>query len=135
MHLLIDTNVIIDYVCRRQAFDAAATLFEKVAEESSTCFVTASSVTDIFYITRKYAGGTQGAYAMLDMILAFADVLPTTAADIEDAYRKRWSDFEDAVVMAVAESNDIDYIITNNKQDFVGGIVPVLTPAEYCALQ
>jgi len=42
-----------------------------------------------------------------------------------------WSDFEDAVVAAAAESSGCEVIVTRNVRDFRDSPVPAVTPEEY----
>ncbi len=42
-------------------------------------------------------------------------------------------DFEDAIQVSAADYNEIDVIITRNKQDFTGCDLQVLTPSEFIA--
>lgn len=41
------------------------------------------------------------------------------------------SDFEDAVVAAVAEASGCRYIVTRNNKDFTGSPVPAVTPTQF----
>ena len=54
MRLLLDTNIILDFFLERKPFfDDASKLFDAIAENRIEGFITASSVTDIFYIFRS----------------------------------------------------------------------------------
>ena len=48
-----------------------------------------------------------------------------------EAFEKGWKDFEDCVQVTIAQNNKMDYIITNNKKDYVNSSLPVLSPQEY----
>lgn len=50
MKLLIDTNVILDIVFKRNDCEISMKLFKKAKEIGVGVYITASSVTDIFYI-------------------------------------------------------------------------------------
>ena len=50
MKLLIDTNVILDMVLNRGGCDISMDLFRKAKETGASAYITASSVTDIYYI-------------------------------------------------------------------------------------
>ena len=50
MKLLIDTNVILDMVFRRKGCDDSMKLFRKIKDYGYVAYITASSVTDLFYI-------------------------------------------------------------------------------------
>ena len=53
MKLLIDTNVLLDMVLKRNGYDISVKLFRKIREQEVLACITASSVTDLFYIIRK----------------------------------------------------------------------------------
>jgi hypothetical protein len=40
-------------------------------------------------------------------------------------------DFEDAVLVASAIRDNLDFVITRNVTDFAGSIVPAMTPADF----
>ena len=43
-----------------------------------------------------------------------------------------FADFEDCLIMNCALSFGADYIITRNGADFVGSLVPAISPEEFC---
>jgi hypothetical protein len=45
-----------------------------------------------------------------------------------------WKDFEDAVQMAAASAEGIDYLLTRNVKYFQSGPLPVIQPAAFLAL-
>lgn len=54
MKILVDTNVIIDILCKREPFfDDSYNALNKCID-NHTIIVSASAITDIFYIARKY---------------------------------------------------------------------------------
>ena len=54
MNVLLDTNIILDVVLNRPGFlDAAKTVFELAEQKRFRGFITASAITDIFYISKK----------------------------------------------------------------------------------
>ena len=55
MNVLIDTNVILAAMLSRSPFaEAAQTLFIMAAEERINAYVTASTITDIYYLLHKH---------------------------------------------------------------------------------
>ncbi|MCL2267010.1 MAG: hypothetical protein FWC17_04510 [Treponema sp.] len=42
-----------------------------------------------------------------------------------------WDDFEDSVQYVVGECLNVDYIITRNKNDFLKGGIPAVTPEHF----
>ena len=51
-----------------------------------------------------------------------------------DALASEMSDFEDAVVSAVACRIGAEYILTRNTKDYVKSAVPAVSPADYLKL-
>jgi predicted nucleic acid-binding protein len=57
MRVLIDTNVVLDFLQDREPFsEDAAKLFEKIDAGEVEGFIAAITVTNIYYIVRKAAG-------------------------------------------------------------------------------
>lgn len=130
MKLLIDTNVILDMFFQRNGSDNSMKLFRKIRDNGDSAYISASSVTDLFYIIRKEVHDMEKTYVIMENIFKLVSVLSVTEKDIQDAFRLKWKDFEDCVQYMVAKSNSVDYIITSNQKDYVDSLLPVLTPQE-----
>ena len=131
MKLLIDTNVILDMVLKRSGCDISMELFRKVKETGAGAYITASSVTDIFYIIRKETHDTSRTYAIMENIFRLVAVLSVTEKDIGDAFGQKWKDFEDCVQYMTGKNSRMDYIITVNRKDYADALLPVMTPAAW----
>lgn len=132
MKLLIDTNVILDYLLARPGFrEDAMRVFSLAAYDDTYEFVSSSAVTDIFYHVNKELRDSYAAQQKLRDLLRIITVLDVTQADINRALDLNWKDFEDAVQYSVALANRVDIIITRNHKDFEGGPIPVLSPKEF----
>ena len=151
MRLLIDTNIVLDFLLRRDGTKSAKELFERALLKGEDEFVTASSVTDIMYIFTLSEKKRNKAFpeeqkltkhqvAMeeqrkMESLLSFLKVLPVTDDDIHEALSLKWDDGEDALQYIVALRNNVDVIITRNKRDFADPSIPVMTPEEFLAEQ
>jgi len=51
--------------------------------------------------------------------------------NIYNALDLDWDDFEDSVQYVVGECLNVDYIITRNKNDFLKGGIPAVTPEHF----
>lgn len=131
MKLLIDTNVILDMIFQRKGCDDSTKLFRKIRESGDSAYITASSVTDLFYIIRKEMHDTERTYAIMENIFKLVAILSVTEKDIQDAFGQRWKDFEDCVQYTTGKNNGADYIITVNRKDYSGVSLPVRTPAAW----
>ena len=130
MNLLIDTNVILNMVFKRCGFDDAVILFRKIKESNNNAFVTASTVTDLFYIIRKEMHDTDKTYAVMENIFKLVGVLAVTEEDIQLAFEQKWKDFEDCVQYTTAKNNRMDYIVTANQKDYEDSTLVVVSPKE-----
>lgn len=131
MRVLIDTNVILDMIFNRKGCEAVIQVFEKIEQEGKTPYITASAVTDLFYIIRKETHNMEQTYQILENLFKVVSVLSVTEYDIKDAFGARWRDFEDCVQYTVARNNKVNCIITNNKKDYADSLLAVKTPLEY----
>lgn len=131
MKVMCDTNIIIDVLLEREPFVEASCRVLRLCEEHKIDgYVSASSVTDIYYLVRKYTHSTELAYHAVGKLLEIVKVCDVTNRDVLTAFQKKAKDFEDCLVAVCAESIHCNYIITRNKKDFEEFEVPVLTPGE-----
>ncbi len=131
MKIMCDTNVILDVLLEREAFVEDSYKILKLCEEHKRDgFVSASSVTGIFYLVRKYTHSTELAYKAVGKLLEIVNMCNISNNDILIAFQKKAKDFEDCIVATCAKSIHCDYIVTRNKRDFEGFGISVLTPAE-----
>lgn len=88
MRILIDTNIIIDILEKREPyFEESYKVLRKCLEEGIECLVTASAATDIFYLLRKFFRSSRMAKDYLEQLfwlVTFADV---QALDIQNTLR------------------------------------------------
>lgn len=132
MRLLLDTNVVLDYLSVNEGFQEEAEAIISLAVEGDAVeLVSASAVTDIYYILRRALKDKSKAMERLSDLRQLIHILPVTEKDIDIAMERNWSDFEDAVQYTVAESNQVDYIITRDAKGFEEHLIPSLTPAEF----
>lgn len=131
MQIMVDTNVVLDVLLNRSAFvqDSAAIL--KTASEDIQEFVTASAITDIYYIARRELKDSLQAKTLIRNLLQIVHVASVSEVDVWAALDSDWKDFEDSVQNAVAEHQRFDYIITRNPSDFKESTLKILTPQEF----
>jgi predicted nucleic acid-binding protein len=127
IRVLLDTNVMLDWLLDRKPWsDDALPLWQARDTGRLITYISASAVTDIFYIARRQVG-TAAALASVDQSL----VLEIAPIDKETLLRARalpGSDFEDNVAIACAEAERLDFIITRSIDDFRYSPVPALEP-------
>lgn len=135
LNILIDTNVVLDFILHRQPFyTAAENIIETANLKIISAYVSASSVTDVYYLARRELRDRNLALQLLKNFLKIVKVAAVSEKEIESALNLSWRDFEDAVQYSVAKSNEMDYIITRNTEDFSGSEVAVVTPEDFCRI-
>lgn len=131
MKIMCDTNIIIDVLLEREPFvEDSCKVLSLCEDHLIHGFVSASSVTDVYYLVRKYTHSTDLAYKAVGKLLEIVKVGSVTNNDVLTAFQQKAKDFEDCLVATCAKSIRCDCIVTRNKKDFEEFGVPVLTPAE-----
>lgn len=133
MKALIDTNIIIDALQHREGFADDAELLILQAYEYDG-YITATSVTDIYYIQHKYYHDREKAIKNLKKVFRLYNIIDVTETDCRNALRNGISDYEDAIIAESARRNSIDYIVTRNTKDFKNSGITVYTPVEFLRL-
>ena len=130
IHALLDTNVILDVLLDRTPWSTdAVVLWQAKLDGQFAAYVTATSLTDIFYITRRYAGSEkawQAVHSCLDQL----SVIPVGIDELRLATTLNGNDFEDNLQIACAISRRLDSIVTRNLAGFPRNNIPILTPQQ-----
>lgn len=131
MKVLIDTNVILDVLLNRDTFVQTAVEILKIPEENVQKFVSASAITDIYYIAYQEIRDKAKVKDLLKTLLQIIHVADVSEKNIQSALNSDWSDFEDSVQNSVAESHGYDTIITRNKGDYRKSTLQIFSPKEF----
>ena len=135
MRLMIDTNILLDVLIRRENFyDNSKAVLSLCENHIIQGLVPASAVMDIFYIARKALGSTEDTYRVISSILNIVRILTVTNDDVLTAFQVRAKDFEDCLMATCARSNRCDGIVTRNKKDFLTFGVTLYSPEELLQL-
>lgn len=135
MVLFIDTNVLIDFLAKRDSFQSAIDkVFELILTGQAKGFVASHSITNIWYILRKDFSSEERRELLLALLMYFDVVSLDKELLIQGLYRNDFSDYEDCLQEECAYSAKADYIVTRNKKDFSRSRISVVTPEELVAL-
>jgi len=132
-HVLLDSNVIVDYALIRPGFtENAEKIFEHVEAGTIEGCISSSAVTDVYYIvesktTRDYA------WQMMEYIDQTLRIIPVIRETIREALDSGMYDFEDAVQAAAAQDFGIDIVVTRDKTGFSDSGLKVYLPEEFLA--
>lgn len=129
--LLIDTNIVIDLLSKREAFfREAQEIFTLADNKKKELFVSALTFANTHYLLSKYQE-LDDARKTLSKFKVLVNVLPLDDKIVELALVSDFTDFEDAIQYHTALEHGIDIIITRNKKDFKNSKLPILNAREY----
>lgn len=94
-------------------------------------YVTANSVTDIYYVLNRYIKNKNKVFSVMKTLLKLVEIIDVTASDIRKALKPDVKDFEDEVLVVCAEKSKVDYIITRNLKDFTKSSVKAISPENF----
>ena len=130
MKVLIDTNIILDVLCKRPDFyKDSAKVFKLCEVKRISGVISSLSIPNIMYILRKEIDSekTKEILDNLSLIFSIADL---KADDLKKAADMQFKDYEDAVQSACAARIKANYIITRNIGDFTMSKVAAIKPIE-----
>ncbi|EKV03180.1 putative nucleic acid-binding protein [Leptolyngbya sp. PCC 7375] len=134
MRVLIDTNVVLDLLQERKPFvDNAVNLFTRMDSGEIEGCITATTITNIYYIIRKIAGKAVAQDA-ITQVLSDLTICAVDLAVLEQALVLNFEDFEDAVQYACALASNVDAMVTRDASGFINAEIPVVLPENLNAI-
>lgn len=131
MKILLDTNVLLDYLAQREPFVVKAReIVTLCCKDRVHGYVAAHSITDCFYIMRKMPADERKS-AILSVLNLFTVIGVDRDKLIAALNNADFDDIEDCLQAVCAVDCGIDYIVTRNIKDFAGSSVPPVTPETF----
>ena len=135
MKVLIDTNVMIDAITKRDnASSFSADVIALCSSNRITGFAAPHSFSNLYYILRKeYSDKNRrviiGEYSKILNVVSMNEDVIYAALNNNNI-----TDFEDAIQYACAESVGADYIVTRNVKDYGRSPIRAISPGEFLKL-
>lgn len=129
MKVLLDTNILIDYIAERKPFfqDAQSIILACCHGKLEGC-IAAHSICNIFYILRSQMPEEE----RRNTLLWFCEILTVVGIDdvkLKSALKQaEFHDMEDCLQSKCAEAYSADYIVTRNIKDFAESSIPAIEP-------
>ncbi len=129
--VLVDTNIVLDALTGRKPFyENAEKILLLAAEEKIQGYITASSVTDIYYLVQKNVSD-QKARQTLHNLFQLVMVIDVKGKDCEQALELPIEDYEDALIATCAARAKMDYLVTRDEAFLnASSLVRVVSPAQ-----
>lgn len=133
--ILIDTNVLLDYLLERDPFfeDAKGVILACTEGKIRGC-IAAHSISNMFFILRKDYNSKERREILLNLFKIFDVEGIDKAKLISGLVNESFSDFEDCLQMECAKAYGANYIVTRNVSDYVASEVKAIEPKEYLIL-
>lgn len=131
MRILVDTNILIDWVSHRDNYQNAREIVYLCANREIEGCIAAHSVTNMFYILRKNLGLAERK-TVFDTISRIFTVVPVDERKLRAAVNNaNFKDFEDCLQMECAKEFGAEYIVTRNVSDFESSSINALEPQAF----
>ena len=128
--VLLDTNVVLDVLLDRKPWvTEASALWAAVDRGQLVAAISASTVTDIYYIARRSLSKEKAREAVTLCLATFL-IAGVDAVTLRRALASAGEDFEDNVQAACAQQLALNAIVTRDTEGFAVCPLPVLTPAQ-----
>ena len=132
MRILIDTNILIDFLMKRPLFyDDARKVIQLCMNKKIEGCIAAHSVMNIFYILRKDFTVDERRNILSD----FCRILTVVGIDktklLSSFGNFDFTDIEDCLQMECAKEFSADYIVTRNIKDFQNSVIQPIMPDEF----
>lgn len=135
MRALVDTCVIIDALQARVPFaEAAQKIFIHSANKQLEGYITAKSVSDIYYLTHRLTHSDAETRKILSKLFTLFHLLDTTSLDCRKAISSEISDYEDAIMVETAIRSEMDCIVTRNVKDYAKSLIMVYEPTGFVSI-
>jgi predicted nucleic acid-binding protein len=132
--IFVDSDIILDLIQERENFSEASQLFALIEENKVKAYVSPLIFANLFYILRKQESN-KFALQILIRLKALLHVLTINEKIIELALSSGFKDFEDAVQYYSALEEDVDFLITRNKEDYKKSGIIICNAKEYLAIK
>jgi predicted nucleic acid-binding protein len=129
--ILIDLNILLDFLNKRNFHQEAANLLGLCAEKKIRGYICAHEITTLSYFLQKEKQPRNKVISTMDYLFDLLTVIPATQIILKQALLSPISDYEDAVIEVSAIQSKIDFIISRNLHDFKKSRIPTLTPEQY----
>lgn len=131
MKILIDTNVVLDVLLKREPFyHNGAKILNLSGRSDINLYVSASAITDIYYIANQTIRNREEVKRLLINLVKVISIASVSKDEIKNALLLLWSDFEDSVQYSVAILQEMDGIVTRNPNDYKEAEIEIWKPEE-----
>lgn len=134
--ILVDTNVLLDYLLTREPFyENAKKVILDCADGKVKGCIAAHSIPNMFFILRKDYSSKERREVLTNLCSIF-DVEGIDKAKLLSGLENEiFSDFEDCLQVECAKAYGAEYIVTRNVSDYAVSEIKAIEPKDYLNLK
>jgi len=132
--VLLDVNVCIDLVTRRNTKFNSKEFIEVLLENNISPIIASNTLDTFNYILMSNYFSRNKAMVLTSKLIELSTQIHLSDKAVKYALNSDFNDFEDSLINANAVVENIDAIITSNIKDFKNSILPIYSPLEFIKL-
>lgn len=131
MVILVDTNIIIDFLKNREPYaENAKKIIFMCAQKKMSGYLAAHTIPNLFYILRKEFSQEERRTFIVSLCDIFMISGITKEKIVSAAQNSEFVDFEDCLQEECAFESMADYIVTRDVSDYRTSRIKAITPEE-----
>jgi predicted nucleic acid-binding protein len=132
MRILVDTNVILDYIAVRKPFsESAYQIMTLCTDKKIKSCIAAHTISNLFFILRKDFSNEERRDILQKLCKIFT-VIGIDSKKLESALLDySFTDFEDCLQMECAKEFKANFIVTRNTKDYKNSSIKAINPDEF----
>jgi len=131
--ILVDINIILDFLNKRNFYELAKQIIQLCYDKKIQGYVCAHEITTLSYFLEK----DKESEIVNKILISIMDMFTIISIDeniLRNALKSQIKDFEDAVIEVSSLQNDLDCIVSRNKEDFTKSKILCFEPADFLAM-
>ena len=133
-NMVIDINVLMDFLFKREGHEKAAEIFTFCTNGTVRGCICAHEITTLYYFLDKSIREKNKIKKTISVIMGWFKVIAIDEEILRQSLYSEIDDYEDAVIEVSAHVNNAEYILTKNIKDFKKSTIKAITPAEFLAI-
>lgn len=133
--ILIDTNILLDYILTREPFYENAKSIVSICVDSKVkACIAAHSISNMFFILRKDFDMKERREILINLCSIFDIEGIDRVKLMTGLQNESFLDFEDCLQMECAKAYGAEYIVTRNIDDYQVSEIKAILPEDYLAI-
>ncbi|PKK89277.1 MAG: PIN domain nuclease [Candidatus Wallbacteria bacterium HGW-Wallbacteria-1] len=134
MKIIVDLNVIIDFLNKRANHKEAARIVDLSLNNIIDAYLCAHEITTLSYFLHKESKDRSKVKNTIEKLMTIFRIIPINKEILDNALNSEIQDYEDSVIEVSAIDNQCDFIVTQNIRDFKKSRIKPLSSSQFLVL-